>query len=206
MLNYTAMYHGDTELSRLYRGGTLLWENPPAPSWDETRIAVVKLDLDDEITDEIEYFDTWESALIWMEMGSGRLTADRFLARFGNEYPASTISSGMRNSQYLKHVKISGGNVTTISGYAFGGNVNLESIDFGDTVQTIDGLALYKMGKLVDVKIGSGITSIASSAFSTTTRYAPWTGYVNSITIDKPEGSISGAPWGATNATVTWTG
>ena len=27
-----------------------------------------------------------------------------------------------------------------------------------------------------------------------------------SITVNKAFGSISGAPWGATNATVTWTG
>ena len=28
----------------------------------------------------------------------------------------------------------------------------------------------------------------------------------NTITINKPQDSVSGAPWGATNATVVWNG
>ena len=53
---------------------------------------------------------------------------------------------------------------------------------------------------LTEIFIPSTITSIDSDTFSGMFTFG------GNIIIDKPEGSIEGAPWGATNATVTWTG
>ena len=43
------------------------------------------------------------------------------------------------------------------------------------------------------------INSISNTAFAGCTN-------LETITINKSEGSVSGAPWGATNATVVWNG
>ena len=51
---------------------------------------------------------------------------------------------------------------------------------------------------LTTINIPSTIQSIGKTAFESTK--------ITTINIDKPAGSISGAPWGASGATVNWTG
>ena len=51
-----------------------------------------------------------------------------------------------------------------------------------------------------EVSIPSTVTEIEASAF------ADSASVMTTITINKAEDSITGAPWGATNATVVWTG
>lgn len=51
---------------------------------------------------------------------------------------------------------------------------------------------------MTTINIPSTIQSIGSTAFENTK--------ITTINIDKPANSISGAPWGATGATVNWTG
>lgn len=52
--------------------------------------------------------------------------------------------------------------------------------------------------KMTTINIPSTIKSIGKNAFGSNE--------ITTINIDKPADSISGAPWGATNATVNWTG
>lgn len=52
--------------------------------------------------------------------------------------------------------------------------------------------------EMTTINIPSTIQSIGNNAFENTK--------ITTINIDKPANSISGAPWGATNATVNWTG
>ena len=52
--------------------------------------------------------------------------------------------------------------------------------------------------KMTTINIPSTIKSIGKNAFGSNK--------ITTINIDKPADSISGAPWGATNATVNWTG
>ena len=52
---------------------------------------------------------------------------------------------------------------------------------------------------LTNITIPSGFTSIDSTAFINCTN-------LTQITVNKAQDSISGAPWGAPNATVTWQG
>ncbi|MBE6826396.1 MAG: leucine-rich repeat domain-containing protein [Ruminococcus sp.] len=72
-------------------------------------------------------------------------------------------------------------------------------IDFPDGFTTLCDLALAGASGFTSVHFPSTTASIGASAFggvSTLTK----------IVIDKPENSIEGAPWGATNATVNWLG
>lgn len=52
---------------------------------------------------------------------------------------------------------------------------------------------------LIEVEIPASVTEINSSTFDHCEN-------LEKITINKAEGSIEGAPWGATNAQVIWTG
>lgn len=49
MLDYARIYCGDTELSRLYRGGTLLWEKPSLPMMPHLDGVLSYFDSDDGI-------------------------------------------------------------------------------------------------------------------------------------------------------------
>ena len=55
----------------------------------------------------------------------------------------------------------------------------------------------FKYNKLKNVEIPNSVISIGSSTFSENPN-------LTSIKIDKENGSIEGAPWGANNATITW--
>ena len=75
----------------------------------------------------------------------------------------------------------------------------ITSIDIPDGVTVIGSDAFTGCTSLTSISIPSTVTIIGNQTFTGCTS-------LTSITINKPEGSISGAPWGATNATVTWTG
>lgn len=89
--------------------------------------------------------------------------------------------------------------ITEIESKAFYFCIGLESITIPSGVSTINSNAFSYCDSLTSVTIGNGITSINSSTFNNSTN-------ITTITINKPQGSVSGAPWGATNATVVWTG
>lgn len=66
-------------------------------------------------------------------------------------------------------------------------------------LKRIGGYAFDSCNQLTRVDIQSNIIEIYDRAFYRCNS-------LTSITINKPENSISGAPWGATNATINWTG
>lgn len=105
------------------------------------------------------------------------------------------------------NVKFTAGN-KTIPNYMFynnhgSGSANstylIEEVVIGDGITSIGDRAFLNCSSLTSVTIGNGVTSIHMTAFNGCSN-------LTIITINKPQGSVSGSPWGATNATVVWTG
>lgn len=132
--------------------------------------------------------------------------------------------SAFANCTKLTDVTINDG-ITSIGSSAFYGCESLKSITIPSSVESIGSYAFADCSELTDVTIKNGVTSIGSYAFSNTAlteitipssvesigSYAFFGcggSFVSKfkITINKAEGSISGSPWGATFATVNWTG
>ena len=89
-------------------------------------------------------------------------------------------------------------NITTIPESAFYNCFALTGITIPEGVTSIKSLAFYECDSLDTVVIPSTVTTISSNAFE----YA----HVNKMIINKPEGSISGAPWQGGVDELIWTG
>lgn len=102
---------------------------------------------------------------------------------------------------------------------AFNGCSALKSIDFPASIRLIDYSAFYGCSVLSNVTFKNGIQTIGYQAFRncsmtsinlpksiTSINFQAFYGnpQLKDIYIDKIKDSISGAPWGATNATVHW--
>jgi len=72
----------------------------------------------------------------------------------------------------------------------------LSDVTIPDSVVTIS-TRVFLSTALTSITIPSGVTSIGSTAFKSCTN-------LTAIYVDQTEGALSGSPWGATNATVTW--
>lgn len=72
----------------------------------------------------------------------------------------------------------------------------LEKVRFDMPSYVISARAFKDCKDLKFVELGDGVTSIATDAFSGCNGLM--------ITINKPSGSVLGAPWGAQNATIIW--
>jgi hypothetical protein len=264
MLDYAKMYLGDTALSRLYQGDDLIWEKgTPAPSYDETRIAVALLDENDEPTDNVTYFETIADSAAYLKNN----TESRYLVSVGSEtqieeigknafhsctslaklrIPATVLDLGeaaFGGCSNLLEVKMIYGTIS-ISKQAFGGCASLREIVIPDSVTSIGGGAFSGCTKIENISlpqnltilsgglfggcaslheivIPDSVTSIGGGAFAGAglseiliSENVDSIGYnafymcdnLYRIIINQPENSISGAPWGATNATVIWTG
>lgn len=116
-------------------------------------------------------------------------------------FPSSVTSigsMGFQNCTGLTSVTIPG-TLTLLKNNAFSGCTNLTTVTLSEGVTTIESNAFSSCTGLTSIEIPSTVTSIGNYAFNSCTN-------LTAITINKAEGSITGAPWGATNATVTWTG
>ena len=109
------------------------------------------------------------------------------------------IGENAFRSCFMKSIKLNE-NLKTIGPSAFMFN-NFTEINIPDSVETI-GQEAFSKNKLSTVTIGSGIKTIGSNAFKTEQSYNP----ITSITINKASNSITGSPWGATNAKINWIG
>ena len=162
MLDYAKMYHGDTALSRLYQGDDLIWEKgAPAPSYDETKIAVVLLDEHDEPTDEIEYFETIADTSTYLKNN----TSSRYLVNIGKQTGVDTIVDDAFSECFsLVLVSLPIG-VTSIGASAFY-HTSLTSIDIPFGVTTIGEAAFRYCPELVTVNIPDSVLSISNYAFT----------------------------------------
>ena len=89
--------------------------------------------------------------------------------------------------------------LVTIKAVAFDACQSLSNIELPNTLVTIENNAFRGCSSLVSIDIPSSVTTIGNSVFAFCTN-------LTTITVHKPTDSIAGAPWGAPNATVVWTG
>lgn len=82
---------------------------------------------------------------------------------------------------------------------AFEGCSSLANVVISKNIQEIPEDTFIECTSLTSITIPGSVKSIGSSAFD-------YCDNLITIKINKTEGSISGAPWGATNAEVVWTG
>lgn len=88
-------------------------------------------------------------------------------------------------------------NDTAMTGAVFSRQSRLKKVIIHEGVTSVPNNMFSSCFDLVSVHIPSTVETIGSMSF----------GYCAAeIVINKPENSISGAPWGAENATVIWTG
>jgi hypothetical protein len=109
---------------------------------------------------------------------------------------SNIVHNGSSGDRY--YVEISGNTVTSVGGFAnsqylYGMSMNADSI-----TAIADG-ACYGCYNLATVEIGASVSSIGNFSFANCTS-------LSTIKINQPENSISGAPWGAANARIIWTG
>lgn len=86
--------------------------------------------------------------------------------------------------------------VSSMGAGAFLGCTNLQEITLGEGVVNIDNRAFDGCSALTSITIPGSVKSMSLTAFTGSS--------LDTITINNYEGSILGAPWGATNATITY--
>ena len=87
--------------------------------------------------------------------------------------------------------------ITKIFSETFIGCTKLTTINIPESVTSIGRVAFSRCDNLTEINIPESVTSISDEAFANSG--------IISITVNKPKNSIADAPWGADNATVTWT-
>lgn len=128
-----------------------------------------------------------------------------------------TISRNSFSGTGLTYLTIPGG-VLHIGVYAFSGS-SIESLYIEDGLQELTEKSLASMVMLKEVRLPNTLTNIGSNCFNecysltkisipnsvVTIASDAFSNSLKEIIIDKPEGSISGAPWGANSGcTITW--
>lgn len=114
--------------------------------------------------------------------------------------PSSVVDIGQEAFAACKLKEIVFPNsITTLSVAVCSGCYDLEVVVLPDSLESIERFALANCTSLTEIEIPSSVNTISEQAFDGSTN-------LTKITINKPENSIAGAPWGATNATVVWTG
>ena len=167
----------------------------PLDGWDEVKVSAVTSDIDENIV-------------------AGNIKKDvSILGVTGNYDPTPTLvpknitangtyAASSDNADGYSSVTV---DVASENNAKFGNTpttfvlANIVSIDIPSGVTSIGNNAFQNCTNLTAIDIPSSVTSIGNNAFTGCTN-------LTAITIHKAEGSITGAPWGATNATVVWDG
>ena len=75
------------------------------------------------------------------------------------------------------------------------------SVNFPNSLKSI-GAEAFTENHLTQISLGQNIQTIGENAFQSINGYNP----ITSITINKAPNTVSGSPWGATNAKINWIG
>ena len=107
-----------------------------------------------------------------------------------------TIATGLK---YVNIKKMTLGSKVEFSGDSnFYGNNNLTSVVIGDGITQVPSYCFTECTSLSAIEISPSVKTIGTNAFAGAN--SP------TIKINQEEDAISGAPWGATNATIEWLG
>lgn len=165
--------------------------------------------------------ETIENGIVWDEVGEDERPTKVSFFTTGTTVPEYTFYNyHAMNGLYVRmtecHIPET---ITQIKADAFDGCSSLVDVNMPDTLQRIDANAFYKCSALKINHIPKNVTIIGNGAFSGCTAIdkitilgTPWIGSAaftkctNLLTINVPwaEGAVSGAPWGATNATINY--
>jgi hypothetical protein len=129
--------------------------------------------------------------------GPGALSGCPNLVGINIPEGVTTIDSGALSSSHISTITLPS-TCTSLSNVAFSSCPLLTTVNLNEGLVTIGNNAFSGCSALETITIPSTVTSI-TAAFTGCSA-------LTSIIVNKAEGSISGAPWGATNATVTWNG
>lgn len=171
-----------------------------------TQLAQIKEDIKQAIIDKgQEATDdmTQYSTLIGNISGGGGSDED-FAAVISGTAVSPTIPSGVtaiKDYCFYKDTKIINpvlpAGITSIGQYAFSGCTNLALTSFPSSLTSIGASAFAGCTGLTEITFKMKPTTLNSTAFSGCTN-------LTSIKVPWSQGAVSGAPWGATNATITY--
>lgn len=141
-------------------------------------------------------------------------------SKSGQIYTITSIGDNMFNNFiYLKSVTLPN-TVTSIGVQAFMSCSGLQKVTMSDTIYKISDAAFYNCRKLNTVHVSTRLDAIGQQVFGAcialTSIDIPYSvksvhqdafngcTALTTISVDNATNAISGAPWGATNATVRW--
>ena len=203
--NYDDFKFGNVQVDKIYRGNDLVWEkSSPAPSYDETKITVMILDENDEPSEVLGVYENLPD--VQSILAQQASTGNSFYVHIGENAGITTMGAPNLGGQGVLsgitspfRVRIPQ-SVTAMNINTFSNSTGLMMpVILPEHLTTLGNSAFGNCRRLTSVTIPGSVTSINEYAFYSCSN-------LTEIIINKPSGSISGAPWGATNATITWTG
>lgn len=160
---------------------------------DSTKIRVLELTRDGQATDVVSTFDSLRDAERFITMH----TDDKYHVEIGKDFPGTELLDYLFSSNpSLYSIAIPNSFASIPEGFFY--NSGLTEIWLPESLGIIGDVAFLGTN-ITMFDVPRGITLIGENAFKNCDDLA-------TIVLHCEEDTISGAPWGAPNATVMWTG
>lgn len=145
---FDKLYFKDTEIDELYLGSELVWKRYVDVPYDETKIALIRLDENDQPTNKVEYFDTTAQGVLRQYLSDN--SEYRYMLRIGSDCPVTEITSNAcyGSTNLIKALILN--ELENVGAGAFQDCVNLVEMNLPDSLLTAGSNALN----------GTGLTSL----------------------------------------------